>query len=127
MKVQVELDNEDELIRFAYFMQSKKNDLAEVLYNRYKTLYDQAKAELENAYVKLNTVDGGNLAVHAVLVDTFDFDVRSLNCLQAEKIYTIGDLINKTSNELLKTPNLGHKSLKHIKDILAANNLRLKG
>jgi len=58
-------------------------------------------------------------------VDELEFTVRSANCLKTENIYYIGDLIRKTEIELLKTPNLGKKSLNEIKDILASRNLFL--
>ena len=51
--------------------------------------------------------------------------MRSANCLKAENIYYIGDLIQRTENELLKTPNLGRKSLNEIKEVLAARGLTL--
>ena len=46
--------------------------------------------------------------------------MRSANCLKAENIYYIGDLIQRTETELLKTPNLGRKSLNEIKEVLAS-------
>ena len=52
-------------------------------------------------------------------VDDLELTVRSANCLKAEHIYYIGDLIQRTEVELLKTPNLGKKSLTEIKDVLA--------
>lgn len=58
-------------------------------------------------------------------VDDLELTVRSANCLKAENINFIGDLVLKTENELLKTPNLGKKSLTEIKDVLAARNLSL--
>ncbi len=58
-------------------------------------------------------------------VDDLELTVRSANCLKAENIYFIGDLIQKTEVELLKTPNLGKKSLTEIKDVLATNGLSL--
>jgi len=58
-------------------------------------------------------------------VDDLELTVRSANCLKAENIYYIGDLVQKTENELLKTPNLGKKSLTEIKDVLAARSLSL--
>ncbi|MCA3229328.1 MAG: DNA-directed RNA polymerase subunit alpha, partial [Burkholderiales bacterium] len=51
-------------------------------------------------------------------VDDLELTVRSANCLKAENIYYIGDLIQRTENELLKTPNLGRKSLNEIKEVL---------
>src|SRR5574343_69061 len=58
-------------------------------------------------------------------VDELELTVRSANCLKAENIYYIGDLIQRTENELLKTPNLGRKSLNEIKEVLAARGLTL--
>jgi len=58
-------------------------------------------------------------------VDELELTVRSANCLKAENIYYIGDLIQRTETELLKTPNLGRKSLNEIKDVLAARGLTL--
>jgi DNA-directed RNA polymerase subunit alpha len=58
-------------------------------------------------------------------VDDLELTVRSANCLKAENIYYIGDLIQRTENELLKTPNLGRKSLNEIKDVLASKGLTL--
>ncbi|MCL4142436.1 UNVERIFIED_CONTAM: hypothetical protein GTU68_048454 [Idotea baltica] len=58
-------------------------------------------------------------------VDDLELTVRSANCLKAESIYYIGDLIQRTEVELLKTPNLGKKSLTEIKDVLASRGLSL--
>jgi DNA-directed RNA polymerase subunit alpha len=58
-------------------------------------------------------------------IDDLELTVRSANCLKAENIYYIGDLIQRTEVELLKTPNLGKKSLTEIKDVLAMRGLSL--
>ncbi|OAU95996.1 MULTISPECIES: DNA-directed RNA polymerase subunit alpha [Moraxella] len=58
-------------------------------------------------------------------VDDLELTVRSANCLKAENIYYIGDLVQRSETELLKTPNLGKKSLTEIKDVLASKNLEL--
>jgi len=58
-------------------------------------------------------------------VDDLELTVRSANCLKAENIYYIGDLIQRSETELLKTPNLGRKSLNEIKEVLAARGLTL--
>ena len=58
-------------------------------------------------------------------VDDLELTVRSANCLKAENIFYIGDLIQRTEFELLKTPNLGKKSLTEIKDVLAQHGLSL--
>src|SRR6266404_2224671 len=58
-------------------------------------------------------------------VDDLELTVRSANCLKAENIYYFGDLIESTETELLKTPNLGRKSLNEIKEVLASRGLTL--
>jgi DNA-directed RNA polymerase subunit alpha len=58
-------------------------------------------------------------------VDDLELTVRSANCLKAENIMFIGDLVQRTEVELLKTPNLGKKSLNEIKDVLAERGLSL--
>jgi DNA-directed RNA polymerase subunit alpha len=58
-------------------------------------------------------------------VDDLELTVRSANCLKAENILMIGDLVLKSENELLKTPNLGRKSLNEIKEVLASRGLTL--
>ncbi len=71
---------------------------------------------------------GGGTPVDPILlrpVDELELTVRSANCLKAENIFYIGDLIQRTENELLKTPNLGRKSLNEIKEVLASRGLTL--
>ncbi|WP_029936103.1 DNA-directed RNA polymerase subunit alpha [Thiomicrospira pelophila] len=58
-------------------------------------------------------------------VDDLELTVRSANCLKAEQIYYIGDLVQRSEGHLLKTPNLGKKSLQEIKDVLAQRGLSL--
>ncbi len=58
-------------------------------------------------------------------IDDLELTVRSANCLKAESILYIGDLVQRTEVELLKTPNLGKKSLTEIKDVLASHELSL--
>lgn len=58
-------------------------------------------------------------------VDDLELTVRSANCLKAENIYYIGDLIQRTETELLKTPNLGRKSLNEIKEVLSLRGLAM--
>jgi DNA-directed RNA polymerase subunit alpha len=58
-------------------------------------------------------------------VDELELTVRSANCLKAESIYYIGDLVQRGEVELLKTPNLGKKSLTEIKDVLAQRGMSL--
>ena len=58
-------------------------------------------------------------------VDELELSVRSANCLQQANIKTIGDLVQRTEAEMLKTKNFGRKSLKEIKEILAEMGLSL--
>lgn len=58
-------------------------------------------------------------------VDSLALTVRSANCLKAENIYYVGDLIQRTEVELLRTPNLGRRSLNEIKEALAARGFTL--
>ncbi|OGT23707.1 MAG: DNA-directed RNA polymerase subunit alpha [Gammaproteobacteria bacterium RIFCSPLOWO2_02_FULL_38_11] len=71
---------------------------------------------------------GGIVEIDPLLmrpVDDLELTVRSANCLKAENIFFIGDLIQKSETDLLKTPNLGKKSLTEIKDVLAVRTLSL--
>ncbi|HEU4620620.1 MAG TPA: DNA-directed RNA polymerase subunit alpha [Burkholderiaceae bacterium] len=77
--------------------------------------------ELSDSPVRAPTIDPLLLRP----VDDLELTVRSANCLKAENIYYIGDLIQRTENELLKTPNLGRKSLNEIKEVLASRGLSL--
>ena len=58
-------------------------------------------------------------------IDDLELTVRSANCLKAESIYFIGDLVQRTEVQLLKTPNLGKKSLTEIRDVLGERGLTL--
>ncbi len=58
-------------------------------------------------------------------IDDLELTVRAANCLKAENIYYVGDLVQRTEVELLKTPNLGKKSLTEIKEVLARHGLSL--
>ena len=76
----------------------------------------------------MTTAGGRSPQIDPILmrpVDDLELTVRSANCLKAENIYYIGDLIQRTENELLKTPNLGRKSLNEIKEVLASRGLTL--
>jgi DNA-directed RNA polymerase subunit alpha len=72
--------------------------------------------------------DRGEPEIDPVLlrpIDDLELTVRSANCLKAESIHYVGDLVQKTEVELLKTPNLGKKSLNEIKEVLAQHGLQL--
>ncbi len=91
-------------------------------------LQDQLSAFVDLQASAHETPDTEQAAVDPILlrpVDDLELTVRSANCLKAESIYYIGDLIQRTEVELLKTPNLGKKSLTEIKDVLATKGLSL--
>lgn len=95
-----------------------------------RILMDQVSvfAALEGAVEPFEAPVRGAPQIDPILlrsVDDLELTVRSANCLKAENVYYIGDLIQKTENELLKTPNLGKKSLTEIKDVLTARGLSL--
>lgn len=91
-------------------------------------LQEQLSAFVDLKGKKESQADEAEPAVDPILlrpVDDLELTVRSANCLKAENIYYIGDLIQRTEVELLKTPNLGKKSLTEIKDVLASRGLSL--
>ncbi|UOF93631.1 MAG: DNA-directed RNA polymerase subunit alpha [Bordetella sp.] len=95
-----------------------------------RILIDQISvfASLEGAHDSYEIPDRGAPQVDPALlrpVDDLELTVRSANCLKGENIHYIGDLVQKTENELLKTPNLGRKSLNEIKEVLASRGLTL--
>ncbi|MBE0439799.1 MAG: DNA-directed RNA polymerase subunit alpha [Gammaproteobacteria bacterium] len=91
-------------------------------------LSDQLSAFVDFKVIEEQTVVEEVVAVDPALlqaIDELDLTVRSANCLKAENIYYVGDLIQRGEMELLKTPNLGKKSLTEIKDVLASKGLSL--
>ncbi len=94
---------------------------ATILQDQLSSFVDLQASEQEGSSVQEPDVDPILLRP----VDDLELTVRSANCLKAESIYYIGDLIQRTEVELLKTPNLGKKSLTEIKDVLATRGLSL--
>ncbi len=91
-------------------------------------LHDQISVfvNLEESMAQSQIVEEPEIAPSLLKpVDDLDLTVRSANCLKAENIYYIGDLVQHSETELLKTPNLGKKSLTEIKDVLAQRDLTL--
>ena len=94
---------------------------ATILQQQLAVFVDLESEHLEDAAEEEDEVDPILLRP----VDDLELTVRSANCLKAENIYYIGDLVQRTEVELLKTPNLGKKSLTEIKDVLASRGLSL--
>ncbi len=96
-------------------------DAATILHNQIKVFVDMESTEVEEETKEEMHIDPVLLRP----VDDLELTVRSANCLKAENINNIGDLVRRTEVELLKTPNLGKKSLNEIKEVLATHNLEL--
>jgi DNA-directed RNA polymerase subunit alpha len=94
---------------------------AEILQEQISVFGDFTRRESADATADKSGVDPVLLRP----IDDLELTVRSANCLKAESIYYIGDLVQKTEVELLKTPNLGKKSLTEIKDVLYQRGLQL--
>jgi len=95
---------------------------ATILQQQLATFVDLQSAPLVQE--KLSREDSVN-PIYYRPVDDLELTVRSANCLKAENIFFIGDLVQRTEADLLKTPNLGKKSLTEIKNVLAAHGLGL--
>jgi DNA-directed RNA polymerase subunit alpha len=104
------IDPEDAVRRAAQILQDQLSVFVEL---KGKEVFESTSAGLEIDPILLRPVDD------------LELTVRSANCLKAESIYFIGDLIQRTEVELLKTPNLGKKSLTEIKEVLAQRGLSL--
>ncbi|AAF83986.1 DNA-directed RNA polymerase subunit alpha [Xylella fastidiosa subsp. morus] len=103
-------------------------DAEEALRTAADILTDQLSVFGDFTHRDRGTVKPASSGVDPVLlrpIDDLELTVRSANCLKAESIYYIGDLIQKTEVELLKTPNLGKKSLTEIKEVLGQRGLGL--
>jgi DNA-directed RNA polymerase alpha subunit len=143
MKINVEFNSLSDMATFTKFINDslvpptqRQATIAETNKKLNEVLADNKRLEelLDRAYARIRMADPeGDTAnkdeaimkgekwlkeVLAKSIDELDLTVRSINCLTAENINTIGQLISKTENDLLKTPNLGRKSLKEIKDDL---------
>src|ERR1700722_15743607 len=94
---------------------------AEILQDQLSVFGDLPRRESSDAKTEKSSVDPVLLRP----IDDLELTVRSANCLKAESIYYIGDLVQRTEVELLKTPNLGKKSLTEIKNVLSTHSLSL--
>lgn len=107
-------------------------DPAEAVRQAARILRDQLTVfvdlEAEAATAAVPGVKGPSGSLDPILfrpIDELELTVRSANCLKAESVYYIGELVQRTENELMKTPNLGKKSLNEIKEALKAHDLEL--
>jgi DNA-directed RNA polymerase alpha subunit len=153
MKIHVEFNSIAEMVSFSKFA---GNDLVQVPPSKkeqeqlawYKNAYERTEANLNRAFERLRNlydnpkikaiIDDAEIAKNAKRYDqrekekaeavenNLELGARALNCLKAENIFTLKDLLGKTENELMKIPNMGKLTLKQIKDALASKNLKLK-
>ena len=84
--------------------------------------FDEPKAQLPTPEKKEEPIINKNLLKK---VDELELSVRSMNCLKNDNIIYIGDLVQKTEPEMLRTPNFGRKSLNEIKEVLNSMSLYL--
>lgn len=89
------------------------------------TVFVDLEAEATSAAVPVKGAPGSLDPILFRPIDELELTVRSANCLKAESVYYIGELVQRTENELMKTPNLGKKSLNEIKEALKAHDLEL--
>lgn len=89
------------------------------------TVFVDLEAESTTAAVAIKGAPGSLDPILFRPIDELELTVRSANCLKAESVYYIGELVQRSENELMKTPNLGKKSLNEIKEALKAHDLEL--
>lgn len=94
---------------------------ARILIDQLAVFADLQRTVIEDTIEKKPPID----PIYLCSVDDLELTVRSANCLKAENIYYIGDLVQRSDADLLKTPNLGRKSLNEIKVALSSKNLSL--
>ena len=103
-------------------------DAAEAVRLAARILRDQLAVFVELEGEEAPTTDRVKKELNPILlrpIDELELGVRSTNCLKAENVYYVGDLVQRTETELMKTPNLGKKSLNEIKEALKAHDLEL--
>jgi DNA-directed RNA polymerase subunit alpha len=103
-------------------------DAAEAVRQAARILRDQLTVFVGLEAEETVAVPGNKKDVSPILfrpIDELELGVRSTNCLKAENIYYIGDLVQRTETQLMKTPNLGKKSLNEIKEALKSHELDL--
>lgn len=101
---------------------------AEAVRQAARTLHDQLSVFVDFEANEQTQTSAGSSQVDPFLlkpIDDLDLTVRSTNCLKAENIHFVGDLVQRSETELMKTPNLGKKSLTEINDVLSGHGLEL--
>lgn len=123
------VDNRTDLDKLVFELETNGTiDAADAIKKAANILADQLSVFVQFETINKEAAAQEEEKVDPILlrpVDDLELTVRSANCLKAESIYYIGDLVQKTEVELLKTPNLGKKSLNEIKDTLAMKGLAL--
>ena len=93
--------------------------------NEHLNLFIDLSEEASNAEIMVVKEDDDKEQILEMTVDELDLSVRSYNCLKRANIHTVGDLINKTEEEMMRVRNLGRKSLEEVVSKLAALGLSL--
>jgi len=155
MKIHVEFNSIAEMVNFSRFagndlVQIPLSKNQQQSDDAYKAKYERTEANLERAYERLREINSHPKIIEIIKQEEikknakawderekikkealenderFEFSNRALNCLKAENIFTLKDLLSKTENELMKIPNMGKLTLKEIKEELAKNKMKLK-
>lgn len=104
----------------------KNSRFGKVFSNAWDAAMVYAKGQLEDFIQSALTKPQKGVDVNDLEISQVPFHVRSYNCLRAEEIKTIRDLLRYTENDLLRVPNMGRKSVKEIVEVLASMGLKLK-
>ena len=128
MKINVEFASLGDMVNFADFIGAQADIKAsKATLEEYEKMLKVAQSQLERAYERLREqgiIDNQDLTTQ---IAQLEFTVRTHNCLIADNIVTLKDLVGKTYGQLLSIPNFGRKSLKEVRETLRARGLKLKG
>jgi DNA-directed RNA polymerase alpha subunit len=130
MKINAEFNSLEEIEDFISHFQPHQKAAAE---DSWQWKFERTAANLERALHRLRVLDPNGVTANYDMpnqkkdpIDQLDLTNRTLNCLIAENITSITQLCNYTSEDLLKVPNLGKRSIRDIIDCLAVRKLKLK-
>ncbi len=146
MKIHVEFNSVSEMVNFGKFVgsdlvQVPATDKQKAETAKYKSMYETTLANLERAYERILMLDPKGKTANKTKKDMdsevekllktpvgeLPISVRAFNCLRAENIETVGQLVSLSANELKHIPNLGKGTVKEIREVLASVGLKLKG